>query len=109
MEYNGSLWIHWVATHKEQMEAILRSSEFCQSVVDRLYSPSTSLAICTNVVQLLVSLADVGDSVSEAFWQRCSEDIRSIDIQAYNSIEKTQMDIYHTPEGVLYNSNVIEA
>ena len=41
-------------------------------------------------------------------WKKASAAFKSIDIQKFLNIEERQLKIYETPEGTLFNQEVIE-
>ncbi|KAF7635562.1 TOG domain-containing protein [Meloidogyne graminicola] len=46
-------------------------------------------------------------TISE-LWKKASDSFASMDVQKYLNIEERQLKIYETPEGTLYNQEVIE-
>lgn len=106
VEHDGSIWVKWISSHPE-LHPIIQSEEFANLVCDRLYSWN-DIEGRSNAFRLLLSLGNLGHTTSEVIWKRCSDIIHSIDIKKYVEIDARDVAIYNTPEGTLFNQQVID-
>ncbi|KAI1721194.1 protein ILITYHIA [Ditylenchus destructor] len=105
VHFNGSIWTKWIHSHEEYAE-LLNSEELCQNIVDGVLKAEKASRF--NAIQMLVSLGDVGHKITDAIWDKCAKDLRSIDINTFLDMEDRLVEIYETPEGVLFNTEVID-
>lgn len=61
-----------------------------------------------NAIKLLVSLGNYGHSICEVIWIFCTKFVQLIDIKKINEIDEKNVKIFFTPEGQLFNTDVIE-
>jgi len=107
VRHNGSIWINWVNKHTEYAK-FLKSDEFCHSLVDELFAKDADLPTRENAIQLVVSLGDSAHRLSEIFWERCTQALRTIDIKQCLQVDERTVGIFKTSEGTLFNTDVIE-
>uniref|UniRef100_A0A8R1U018 TOG domain-containing protein n=1 Tax=Onchocerca volvulus TaxID=6282 RepID=A0A8R1U018_ONCVO len=66
------------------------------------------MVIQYNAVKMLMSNSGMTQHIRGTIWEYCTDLLIEIDIERYVSITNREIAIYNTPDGVLYNTAVLE-
>uniref|UniRef100_A0AAF5PPV6 TOG domain-containing protein n=2 Tax=Wuchereria bancrofti TaxID=6293 RepID=A0AAF5PPV6_WUCBA len=76
-------------------------------MMDRIFCAKDVIIQC-NAIRMLMSSGGVTKNIRSVVWAYCTNLLNEIDIERYVSITDREVAIYNTPDGVLYNTAVLE-
>ncbi|KAK6101449.1 HEAT repeat family protein [Brugia pahangi] len=76
-------------------------------MMDRIFCTKDIIIQC-NAIRMLMSSGGVTENIRGVIWTYCTNLLNEIDIERYVSITDREVAIYNTPDGVLYNTAVLE-
>ncbi|VIO91325.1 Uncharacterized protein BM_BM6680 [Brugia malayi] len=76
-------------------------------MMDRIFCTKDMIIQC-NAIRMLMSSGGVTENIRGVIWTYCTNLLNEIDIERYVSITDREVAIYNTPDGVLYNTAVLE-
>ncbi|KAK0398217.1 hypothetical protein QR680_002482 [Steinernema hermaphroditum] len=107
VECDGSLWIRTLYRFRCGSEAFFSDEEFCQNLVEIVFA-TVQLDVKVNMIRLLIAEGDTSSFMNATIWQKINTLLSAIDISDYYDIPENHYHIFSTPEGVLFNTAVID-
>ncbi|KAK0399044.1 hypothetical protein QR680_002880 [Steinernema hermaphroditum] len=107
VECDGSLWIRTLYRFRCGSEAFFSDEEFCQNLVEIVFA-TVQLDVKVNMIRLLIAEGDTSSFMNVTIWQKINTLLSAIDISDYYDIPENHYHIFNTPEGVLFNTAVID-
>ncbi|MCP9259641.1 hypothetical protein DINM_002573 [Dirofilaria immitis] len=100
--YCWNRWVHSITN-------VERLFDECDAhkMVNRIFSTNDMVIQC-NSVKMLISSGRMTQNIRNTFWTYCTDLLNEIDVERYISITDREVAIYNTPDGVLYNTAVLE-
>uniref|UniRef100_A0A0N4ZKM4 Translational activator GCN1 n=1 Tax=Parastrongyloides trichosuri TaxID=131310 RepID=A0A0N4ZKM4_PARTI len=103
---SAGLWSEKVYEYDSTLE-ILNSEHFKKLLKERLFN-YPSLTVKENSIRILGCLEFGHHDIVNFIWKYLEEYFNNISLKKYYEISEEEMEIYKTPEGVLYKTSVIE-
>uniref|UniRef100_A0A1I7Y9J1 TOG domain-containing protein n=1 Tax=Steinernema glaseri TaxID=37863 RepID=A0A1I7Y9J1_9BILA len=107
VECDGSLWIRTLDRLRCGSEAFFSDETFCRDLVEKVFA-TKQLDVKVNMIRLLIAEGDTSFFMNGLIWQRINELVSTIDISEYYDIPENDHFIFNTPDGVLFNTAVID-
>ncbi|CAJ0934035.1 unnamed protein product, partial [Mesorhabditis belari] len=105
LEVDGSVWLRWIHSQQQKSEW-MRSDAFKDEIVTKVLK-CVNRKVRDNSLNILVSSGM--NEVRDELWKNIEQDLMRVEPEAYvKQISERDVAIYRTPEGQLYNTEVLE-
>ncbi|VDN06761.1 unnamed protein product, partial [Thelazia callipaeda] len=105
VESDPSCWNRWLRSITNVNR--LFDEKGTNTMIDSVFA-TTDCVIRSNAIKMLMTSEKVAKSIRGQVWNYCIKLLNDIDVERYVSITDRDFAIYNTPDGVLYNTAVLE-
>uniref|UniRef100_A0A0N5AWT6 TOG domain-containing protein n=1 Tax=Syphacia muris TaxID=451379 RepID=A0A0N5AWT6_9BILA len=103
----GSLWSHWLQSVRDYEKLFNKNEKLIKELVGNIILTENA-EVRENAIKLLMSAGGVALHFRKVLWEACTKLLREVNLQCYTGITSRDYAIYMTPEGELYNKDVID-
>ncbi|KAL4003546.1 HEAT repeat family protein [Acanthocheilonema viteae] len=105
VESDPCCWNRWISSITN-VERLLDETG-ARLMMDRIFSTNDTVIQC-NTIRMLMSSGEVTQHIRGTIWAYCIDLLNEVDIERYVTITDREVAIYNTPDGVLYNTAVLD-
>ncbi|MFH4979524.1 hypothetical protein AB6A40_006233 [Gnathostoma spinigerum] len=106
-EIDSSKWLRWLSQVKRYEELLKMDDSLVKSVVTSVFKSEDS-SVRLNAIGLLMSSNHVALPFRHEIWSYCENLMSRIKVESFTNIMERDIAIFNTPDGVLYNTDVID-